>query len=185
VTIPENVKRYDVPIAGNPIYGDPNAPITIIEFSDYQCPFCQRWHAEVWPQIESKYGDKIRLVYRDFPLESIHPQAVPAAEAADCAGAQNKYWEFNNLLFGGGKELGTETYDAYAQQVGLKMDDFKKCVADRSYQKEVQDDTNFAAELGVRSTPTFFINGLAVVGAQPFSVFDQVISLELSGKIPK
>src|SRR5690242_10133248 len=183
--VPQQVKRYDVPIANNPIYGSSSAPITIIEFSDYECPFCRQWHQEVWPQLKMKYGDKIRLVYRDFPLDSIHPDAVPAAEAADCAGEQKKYFEYGDLLFSGEKALGADTYTAYAQQLNLDLTAFKKCVAERRYQSEVQTDYQYASQLGVRSTPTFFINGLAVVGAQPLEVFQQVIDLELSGKIPK
>ncbi len=185
VQVPEQVKRYDVPVDDDPMLGNKNAPITIVEFSDYQCPFCLRWHQDVFSKLEEKYGDKVRLVYRDFPLSEIHPQAEPAAEAADCAGEQDKYWDYHNLLFSGQKELSQDTFLAYAQSLKLNMDNFKKCVEERRYQKEVQADYDFAAKLGVRSTPTFFVNGLAVVGAQPFEVFDQIISLELAGKIPK
>lgn len=184
VESPEQVKRYPVPEDGDPVYGSSDAPITIIEFSDYECPYCKRWHQEAWPQIKAKYGDKVRLVYRDFPLESIHPNAAPAAEAANCAGEQNRYFDYNDLLFAGA-QLGESTYEAYAQQLGLNMDDFKKCIAEGRYKTEVQDDLSYAAQLGVRSTPTFFINGLAVVGAQPFEVFQQIIDMELEGKIPK
>lgn len=184
-TAPQQVKRYDVPVANNPTLGSTSAPITLIEFSDYQCPYCKQWYDQVWPQLKAKYGDKIRFVYRDFPLESIHPQAFPAAEAANCAGEQNKYWDYHNLLFGGNKDLGDATYTDYAQQVGLDMVAFQKCLSEHRYQPAIQDNLNYATGLGVRSTPTFFINGLAVVGAQPFSVFDQIISLELEGKIPK
>lgn len=185
VQIPQQVKRYDVPVAGSQSFGSDKAPITLVEFSDYECPFCKQWHLEVWPKIQAKYGDKVRLVYRNFPLSSIHPDATSAAEAAACAGDQQKYFQFGDLLFNGGKQLGTDAYLAYAQQLGLNMDTFKKCIDSRSYQKFVENDTNFASQLGVRSTPTFFINGLAVVGAQPYEVFSQVIDLELAGKIPK
>lgn len=184
VQIPDDVKRYDIPIAGIPSYGSETAPITLVEFSDYQCPFCKQWHQQVWPLIQAQYGDKVRFVYRNFPLSSIHPDSIPAAEAAACAGDQQKYYQFSDLLFNG-DTLGNDTYMAYAQQLGLNMDTFKKCVDERSHQKQVEDDVNFASELGVRSTPTFFINGLAIVGAQPFDVFKQVIDLELAGKIPK
>ena len=184
VQIPDNVKRYDIPLAGSPAYGNETAPITLVEFSDYQCPFCKQWHKQVWPLIQAQYGDKVRFVYRNFPLSSIHPDATAAAEAAACAGDQQKYFQYSDLLFNG-DALGSDTYTAYAQQLGLNMDTFKKCVDERSHQKQIEDDVNFASELGVRSTPTFFINGLAIVGAQPFDVFKQVIDLELAGKIPK
>jgi protein-disulfide isomerase len=182
---PQEVQRYPVPEDDDYVFGSADAPITIIEFSDYECPFCQRWHNEAWPQIKAKYGDQIRLVYRDFPLESIHPNATAAAEAANCAGEQDQYYQYNELLFSGQKPLELATYEAYAQVIGLDMDAFNTCVAERRYQQEVQDDLSFASEFGVRSTPTFFINGLAVVGAQPFEVFDQIISMELAGEIPE
>jgi protein-disulfide isomerase len=185
VQVPENVQRYDVPIDDDPILGNVKAPITIIEFSDYQCPYCQKWQAEVLPQITKKYGDKVRLVYRDFPLYGLHAEAENAAMAADCAGEQKRYWEFHDLLFSGQKELGADTYTAYAKSLNMNMDNFKKCLDEQRYQKEVKADYDYASQLGVRSTPTFFINGLAVVGAQPFEVFQQVIDLELAGKIPK
>lgn len=185
VEVPQNVKRYPVPVDDDPILGSKDAKITIIEFSDYQCPFCQQWQQKVLPKIRETYGDKVRIVYRDFPLYDIHPEAESAAEAADCAGEQNKYWEFHDLLFSGQMQLGAQTYTSYASALKLNADNFKKCLDEHRYQKEVKADYDFAAGLGVRSTPTFFINGLAVVGAQPFEVFQQVIDLELAGKIPQ
>jgi protein-disulfide isomerase len=180
----QQVKRYDVPIADNPIWGNPNAKITIIEFSDYECPFCRKWHNEVLPQIKEKYGDQVRLVYRDFPLYTIHPDAQSAAEAANCAGEQKRYWDFNEKLFTTSDPLGNQTYEKIAQELKLNLSSFKQCVAEGRYKSEVEADSNYAANLGVRSTPTFFINGLAVVGAQPFEVFQQIIDMELAGKIP-
>ncbi len=183
--VPEKVQRYDIPLAGNPSLGSENAPITIIEFSDYECPYCQRWHQEVFPKIMETYGDKIRLVYRDFPLYGVHPNAESAAEAANCAGEQNRYYDFHNLLLNGQKEFGAETYNSFAQSLKLNLDSFKKCMDEHRYQAEVKADYDYASQLGVRSTPTFFVNGLAIVGAQPFEVFQQVIDLELAGKIPE
>jgi protein-disulfide isomerase len=180
----QDVKRYPVPIDDDPIYGNEEAKITIIEFSDYECPYCQRWHQEVWPQVKAKYGDQVRLVYRDFPLINIHPNAFPAAVAANCAGEQDRYYDFNERLFSGESELGRAFYETIASDLNLQMSDFQKCLDENRYQKEVEDDLNYASELGVRSTPTFFINGLAVVGAQPFEVFEQVIDMELAGEIP-
>jgi len=126
----------------------------------------------------------VRLVYRDFPLINIHPNAFPAAVAANCAGEQDRYYDFNERLFSGESELGRAFYETIASDLNLQMSDFQKCLDENRYQKEVEDDLNYASELGVRSTPTFFINGLAVVGAQPFEVFEQVIDMELAGEIP-
>src|SRR3990172_7467474 len=93
------ITRYPVPVDDDPFFGPANAPVTIIEFSDYQCPYCKRWHAETYPRLLEEYAGRIRIVYHHFPLHTIHAEARPAAIAANCAGKQNKYWEFHNLLF--------------------------------------------------------------------------------------
>lgn len=180
---PRKVTRYPVDADDDPAYGPADAPITIIEFSDYQCPYCQKWHAEVWPLLQSEFGDKIRLVYRDFPLYSIHPEAGPAAEAANCAGDQDMYWEFHGLLFSGELALGAETYQTYAERLQLDENLFAECVESQKYKDEVSADFNYAGEIGIQSTPTFFINGVALVGAQPFEVFQEIINLELAGQL--
>jgi protein-disulfide isomerase len=123
------------------------------------------------------------MVYRDFPLFSIHPNAMPAAEAANCAYEQGSFWEFHDKLFGMELALSAEAYRQYAQDLGLDVDAFNECVETRRYQDEVQADYAYASELGVRSTPTFFINGIALVGAQPYEVFQQVIDKELAGEL--
>lgn len=183
VTQQQAVQRYSVPDDGDPSIGPANAPITIIEFSDYECPYCERWHTEVYTRLLEEYGDKIRIVFRDFPLSSIHPNAQPAAEAAHCAGEQNAYWQFHDKIFQG-DELGEEIYLQYAKELGLDVESFKTCIQSGRFSNEVAADYQYAAELGVRSTPTFFINGLAVVGAQPYEVFKNVIDQELAGEIP-
>lgn len=176
--------RYDVPSDGFHSLGPDNAPITLIEFSDYECPFCRRWEQEVYQPLLAAYPGKIKLVYRNLPLTSIHPDAMPAAEAAMCAGDQNAYWPYHDKLFAS-ETLGDDVYKQYAQELGLDMTAFNDCVTNHKFQKAIQDDSDFAINLGVRSTPTFFINGLAVVGAQPLEVFKQVIDKELAGEIPK
>ncbi len=180
----QEVKRYDVPIDDDPVRGTADAPITIIEFSDYQCPYCRKWHVEVFPLLQAKYGDQIRMVYRDFPLYSIHPEAESAAIAANCAGEQDRYYEYGDLLFVNQNSLGASTYEELAKDIDLDLTQFKECVAENRYKDEVDADYAYASELGVRSTPTFFINGLAIVGAQPYDVFEQVIDMELAGQIP-
>jgi protein-disulfide isomerase len=183
VTAPQDVRRYDIPIdANDPSYGPEDAPVTIIEFSDFECPYCRRHALEVQSRLLQAYGDQIRLVYKDFPLSSIHANAIPAAEAAQCAQEQGQFWGFHDLLFGMQLGLSPEAYQQYASSLGLDMDEFDQCVSERRYADDVQGDYNFAASLGVRSTPTFFINGIAIVGAQPFEVFAQVIDAELSGE---
>jgi len=183
VTAEPEFVRYDVPSEGFYAIGPENAPITIVEFSDYQCPYCRRWHTEVYQPLLNAYPGKIRLVYRHLPLTSIHPDAFPAAEASMCAGEQNSYWQYHDKLFSS-ETLGNNIYIQYAQDLGLDMTSFEACITDHKYQEAIQADSDFALNLGVRSTPTFFINGLAVVGAQPLDVFKQVIDKELAGEIP-
>jgi len=185
VTVKDDVKRYTVPTGDNPSQGPENAPITIVEFSDYQCPYCVRWYKEVYTRLMKDYAGKIRFVYRDFPLYSIHPEAQSAAEAADCAGEQDAYWLYHDALFGQKSGLGTQAYTQYASELGLNIDQFNNCVSEHRFKTEVDADFEFATSLGVSSTPTFFVNGLAVIGAQPFEVFQQIIDKELAGEIPK
>ena len=180
----QQVVRYDVPVDDDPILGSENAPITIIEFSDYECPYCRQWHSEVYSQLIDTYGDQIRFVYRDFPLESIHPNANSAAEAANCAHEQGVFWDYHDMLFSNEKGLGSTAYLEYASQLEIDQAAFQECIETNRYKSEVQADFEFAADLGVRSTPTFFINGIAVVGAQPFEIFQQVIDRELAGELP-
>ena len=184
VTQQPQYTRYDIPTENSYALGPADAPITIVEFSDYQCPFCRRWHAEVYEPLLAAYPGKIRLVYRNLPLTSIHPDALGAAEAAMCAGEQDVYWKYHDKLFSS-ESLGNSVYLQYAQELGLNMPAFEACLNDHKYQKTIESDSDFAINLGIRSTPTFFINGLAVVGAQPLDVFKQVIDKELAGEIPK
>ena len=180
----EQVIRYDIPVDDDPAIGPEGAAITIVEFSDYECPYCRSWHSEVFAKLMEEYPQQVRLVYRDFPLSSIHANAVPAAEAANCANEQGKFWPFHNKLFSMELGLSDQAYQEYATSLGLNVQSFLECVESDRYQEEVQADYQFAADLGVRSTPTFFINGIAVVGAQPFEVFQEVIDKELAGEIP-
>jgi protein-disulfide isomerase len=176
--------RYNVPVGDNPSIGPENAPITLIEFSDYECPFCKVWFTDTYPQLMSAYPGKIRFVYRDFPISGLHANASPAAEAADCAGEQGQYWPFHDKLFNSQLGLGPTAYLTYATNLGLDTTRFQNCLDTHKYQAAVEANYAFANNLGVQSTPTFFINGLVVVGAQPFSIFKQIIDQELAGQIP-
>jgi protein-disulfide isomerase len=178
------VTRYPVPVDDDYALGPADAPITIIEFSDFQCPYCKKWYSEVLGPLMQNFPGKIRFVYRDFPLYSIHPEAGPAALAANCAGEQGKYYEYHDKLFSNDYSLGSEAYVAYATALDLDVEKFKTCISEKRYEAEVQADYQYAANLGIQSTPTFFINGIALVGAQPYSVFEEVITKELAGEIP-
>jgi len=178
--------RYDIPIEGFPSRGPQDAEIVIVEFSDYECPFCKRWYDQTYQPLLEAYPGKIRLVYRNLPLPELnHANAVSAAEAALCAGDQQSFWEYHDKLFSDEYGLGEEAYLKYAADLGLDMGAFEECMTNRSHQEFVEKDRQFSKEFGVTGTPTFFINGLAVVGAQPLEVFQQVIDKELAGEIPQ
>jgi len=177
-------KRYDVPTQGFPSTGPDNAPITIVEFSDFQCPFCKRFHQDTYQALLDAYPGKIRFVYRNLPLTSIHPEAFPAAVASRCANEQNAFWPYYEKIFSGA-DLGKAAYIQYATDLNLDVTAFQECIASDRNNAFIQADSDFAISLGVQSTPTFFINGLAVIGAQPLEVFKQVIDKELAGEIPK
>ena len=181
----QTFRRYDIPTEGFYSIGPADAPIVIVEFSDFQCPFCKRWHDQVYQPLFAAYPGKIRLVYRNLPLTTIHPQAMPAAEAAMCAGEQNAYWQYHEALFNGQETLGTDFYIQTATDLGLDVASFQACIEDHRYQDQIQADMDFALSLGVQSTPTFFINGLAIVGAQPLTTFTDIIDRELAGEIPQ
>jgi protein-disulfide isomerase len=182
-TSPQYV-RYKIPTDGYPSLGPANAPITLVEFADFQCPYCREWEQQTYKPLLDAYPGKIRIVYRDFPLTSIHPNAMPAAEAAQCANEQGKFWDFHDKLFSS-ENLSEDVYKQYAQDLGLDVAKFTDCLTTHKYAKQIQADSDFAANLGINSTPTFFVNGLALIGAQPLNAFTSVIDKELAGQIPK
>lgn len=184
-TQPPRVTRYDVPSEGFPSIGPEDAPIVIVEFSDFQCPFCKRFNDDTFKQLMDAYPGKIRFVYRHLPLTSIHPEALPAAEATMCANEQNSFWAYHDKLFENQDKLGRELYMEIAGSLNLDITAFENCLGTGKYKELIQQDSDFAVKLGIQSTPTFFINGLALVGAQPLEAFKQTIDMELAGKIPK
>lgn len=182
-TAPPQFTRYDIPIEGYPSLGPDDAPITIVEFSDFQCPFCRRFHDETYQALLDAYPNQIRFVYRNLPLTSIHPAAMPSAIASLCANDQNAYWEYHEKLFSS-ETLDEPTFIQYATDLNLNVDEFTACLSSGKHDEFIQQDMDFSINLGVQSTPTFFVNGLAIVGAQPLSSFQQLIDKELAGEIP-
>jgi protein-disulfide isomerase len=170
--------RTQVAVDDDPVKGPASAPVTIVEFSDFQCPFCGKVEATV-KQVLDNYKDKVRFVYRDFPL-SIHPYAPKAAEAGECAHEQGKFWEFHDALYADQSKLSIPDLEATAARLGMNADAFKKCLDSGKYAAEVQKDMDDAQKAGVNSTPSFFINGIAVVGAQQYQAFADVIDRELA-----
>ncbi len=162
---------------GREARGNAKAPVTIIEFSDYECPFCKR-AVSVVSQVLTTYGDKVRFVYRDYPLP-MHQHARPAAEAAHCAQAQGKFWEYHDKLFAS-NDLSEDKLKALASEVGLDQAKFEECLSTKPFTAAIDKDVADASDVGVNGTPAFFINGRLLSGAQPFEKFKEVIDDELS-----
>jgi protein-disulfide isomerase len=171
--------RLEVSVDDDPALGPADAPITIIEFSDFNCPYCEKWHVETFQPLLAAYPDQIRFVYRDFPITSA--ESLVAAQAADCAGDQDAYWAFHDALLSGGLDLGRQAYEEYATRLGLNVEVLLGCIDSEKYRAEVEGDARYAAGLGASGTPTFFINGIPLVGAQPLAQFQAVIEKELGG----
>ena len=154
----------------DPAVGPATAPVTLVEFSDFQCPFCQRVEPTL-KQLRAKYGDKLRIVWKDFPLTQIHPQAFKAGEAGHCAGDQGKYWEYHDRLFENQQALQPADLKKHATDLGLDAAAFASCLDSSKYGERVRDGVSLGTSLGVNSTPTVFINGRRLSGAQPLEVF--------------
>jgi protein-disulfide isomerase len=170
-----------VEVAGDPARrrGNPYARVQIVEFSDFQCPYCRRAQP-VLAAVLAKYGDKVNHSFRDFPLRDIHPRAQQAAEAARCAADQGKFWEYHKLLYDNFGQLSRDNLTAHAQSLQLDAVAFTACLDGQKYAEEVENDFQLGLRSGVSSTPNFFVNGIAVVGAQPQSAFERVIDAELA-----
>lgn len=169
--------RVDVKIGDAPFIGSKNAKITIIEFSDYQCPFCKRVRPTIWKLIED-YKGKIQYAFKDFPL-SFHRHARKAHEAGKCAGEQGKYFEYNKGLFDNQSKMSIADLKKYAGQVGLNTSKFNKCLDEGKYAAAVNKDIQEGIGVGVTGTPAFFINGIQLSGAQPIASFKEIIEEEL------
>lgn len=167
----------EVGTGGRPELGSKTAAVTIIEFSDYECPFCKKAEETV-KKVLAAYGDKVRFVYRDFPLP-MHSHARPAAEAAHCAQAQGKFWEYHAKLFASA-DLGTEKLKSMATEVGLDRAKFDVCLDKQEFKAAVDKDVADGSNAGVNGTPAFFINGRMMSGALPLEKFKEVIDAELA-----
>lgn len=178
-----------------PSLGSDAAPVTIVEFSDYQCPFCKKHVLNTMPALKSGYIDtgKVRYVFRDFPLDNIHPYARKAAEAAHCAGDQGKFWDMHDLMFQNQTTLQQDNLKGFAHELELNVEVFTACLDEGTYAKKVDADVTAGSAIGVTGTPKFFIgrkkpDGTMVAtvlkGAQPIEAFSQVIDRFLEEKTP-
>jgi protein-disulfide isomerase len=193
---PSEPQNVVLNIDHNPFKGNKNAKLTLIEFSDYQCPFCGRYFRDTLPKIETDYikTGKVKYVFSDFPLESIHQNAFKAAEAAHCAGEQGKYWEMHDRLFNNQATLSPENLPSHAKAIGLDISKFQKCLDSGKYAAEIRKNMKEGQNAGMSGTPTFFLGVTKpndsnvkvvskVVGAQPYTNFKQTIDgLLSSGK---
>ena len=153
--------------------------MTIVKFEDFHCPFCKRVQPTI-AEILTKYGKKVRLVHRDFPIDSIHPAARKAHEAARCANEQKKFWQYHDVLYANAPKADAADLKSYAEKVGLNVQAFEKCVESGKFRDVIQKDVDEGARLGVNGTPSFFINGRLLAGAEPVERFASIIDEELS-----
>lgn len=189
---PQEMAQVKITIDDDPMKGKADAPVTIVEFSDYQCPFCRRNYTQVFPEIEKEYIDsgKVRYVFRDYPLP-FHQNAIPAAIAANCAGQQDKYWDMHNYLFSNQSNLNEEGYLKFAEDNKLDIAKYKACLSDEGQKKEIEKDMQDGQKYGVRGTPSFFVGktgtgkeltGVYIRGARPYTVFKTEIDKLLAEK---
>ncbi len=165
----------------DPARGSPRAPVTIVLFSDFQCPFCARVEPTL-SEVERAYGDRVRIVWKHQPLASLHPNALPAAEASEAAREQGKFWPMHDKLFASQRELSPEAYDRFAREIGLDLRRFDEARRSGKFRARIEDDQRLAARIGAQGTPTLFVNGEKLEGAVPFATLKGVIDRKLQAK---
>jgi protein-disulfide isomerase len=175
---PDPKKIHSINIVGAQVKGPANAPVTIVEFSDFQCPFCARV-VPTLKQLEDTYKGNVRIVWKHLPLD-IHKDAVGAARAAEVAAKQGKFWEFHDKLFADQKKLGPDDLKQHARELRLDMKRFETDLLNSEDQKKIDNDVAEAKALGINGTPGIFVNGRFVEGAQPYEVFAKIIDEELT-----
>jgi protein-disulfide isomerase len=177
VTVALRAPKVDIGADGNPTLGPDNAPVTIIEFSDFQCPYCRQVQPTL-KRLMTEYEGKVKLVFRDFPLRNIHPQAQKAAEAAQCAADQQKFWPYHDKLFAT-TSLQVDDLKKYAQELDLNLEQFTTCLDAGKYANEVEADMQAGQKAGVSATPTFFVNGYPLSGAASYERFKELLDAAL------
>jgi len=174
---PDPNRRYTVDTKGSPSRGSENAKVAVVEFSDFQCPFCSRVTPTL-KQIESVYGNDVRIVFKHLPLQ-MHSKAPAAHAASVAAQRQGKFWEMHDRIFENQREMSPAKYEEYAAEIGLDIERFKRDIASPETKGQIDADLKEAARLGVTSTPGFYINGRYLSGARPFDSFKELIDAEL------
>lgn len=173
--------RFDIDTDGKPALGPENAPVTIVEFSDFECPYCSQF-TDTMKQVKESYGNRVRIVFRHFPLKSIHPNAQKAAEASLCAGDQGKFWEMHDLMFEDQQHLTVAHLKEKAAAIELDLSSFEQCLDSGKYTEEVQEDVTAGLLAGVSGTPAIFINGRPFSGAISLEELSNAVEEELARK---
>jgi protein-disulfide isomerase len=171
--------RADVAVHGAPFRGVENAPVVIVKFEDFQCPYCKAVQP-TFVELLRRYDGKLKLVHKDLPLDALHPDARHAAEAGRCAADQGKFWEYHDALYANSPKAGVADLRSYAKQIGLNSEPFDDCLNRGKFKAAVQKDLSEGAQLGLTGTPAFFINGRELAGAQPIEAFAAIIDDELA-----
>jgi protein-disulfide isomerase len=177
---PGEMQRFPVDADDDPTLGPDNAPIQLIEFGDYNCGYCRKFHVETFPVLMDLYSGQIQYVYRDFPI--LGQTSLDASIAANCAGYQGKYWEYHGLLYSGRMTLGADAFNQYAAELNLDAGQFTECLNSEEPVNEIVADAELVASFGARGTPVFFINGIPLVGAAPVEQFMAIIDSELGAQ---
>ena len=173
-------RRAIAVLADDPSVGPASARVTVVEFADFQCPFCRRM-SDTLRQVRQRYGDRVRIVWKDFPLTKIHQQAMPAAQAARCAAEQGRFWDYHDRLFAA-PALDAATLRQHAVALALDLPRFNACVDSSKYAETVQRSRNEALALGLTSTPTLFVNGRMIKGAKSYDLLAGLIDEELAAE---
>ncbi len=171
--------KVKIPVDPQRLKGDSKAPVTIVEFSDFSCPYCAKAELTV-NELLAKYPGKVKVGYRDFPLRQLHPQAQLAAEASRCAGEQNKYWEYHDLLFANREKQDRSDLVGYASSLKLDSKQFETCLSTGRYKPQIEEDVRLGNAAGIISTPGFLVNGRFLGGARPLADFERIVNEELS-----
>ncbi|MCS6872711.1 MAG: thioredoxin domain-containing protein [Anaerolineae bacterium] len=178
---PAMPSRVDVELGNSPFWGPENAKVTVVMFSDFECSFCARFYRDTYGTLKARYQDRVRFVFKHFPLSAIHPNAERAAVAAECANEQGKFWAYHDVLFENQRNFSQDALISYARQVNVpNIEQFTECLTTQKYLSTVIADVQQGERHSVQGTPTFFINGLPLVGAQPYPTFERAIEQALA-----
>lgn len=175
---PDPNTRYTVSTEGRPAIGSADAPVVIVEFGDFRCGYCKRFHEQTIQPLLANYGEQVRFVYRDYPI--LGPDSQQAAYAAQCAHDQGVFWDFHDLLYANQSQLNRVAFLSYAESLGMDVERFTDCYDNGTLNGAVVQDYNDGVALGITGTPTFFINGKMLIGAQPYEQFAAAIDAELA-----